>query len=119
MIQESQCPAELTVALQELCLWSDQSMGWDDPDIEQEDDAIVDKEACLAGKLHWEYVPAAIRGHDRCRHSAFSLLRVRLPLSELHPSLRDIEFWTLDLRSTVVLFLVLLVLVSFGAALFA
>ena len=110
------CPADLTtLPLREWCIWSDRSLGWDDPDITQELDDM-DKEAGKRSLLRWEYAPAAMRER---RRGAFSLRRVRLPLSALHPSLRDIEFWTLDGRSTLVLFIALLVLVSFGAAIFA
>jgi len=116
---ECQCPADLkTIPLEELCLWSDQSMGFDEPDITQDYEDTVDKVGAST-LLRWEYVPARPRDEGRCGHGAFSFRRVRLPLSMLHPSLRDIEFWTLDLRSTVLLVVVLIVLVSFGAALFA
>ncbi|MHB9106105.1 MAG: hypothetical protein ACYDCO_03515 [Armatimonadota bacterium] len=120
-MQEVQCPADLkTIPLEELCLWSDQSMGFDDPDITQDYDDTPDVDKIGTSTMfHWEYVPAHVPDERRCGHGAFSFRRVRLPLSVLHPSLRDIEFWTLDLRSTVLLVVVLAVLVSFGAALFA
>jgi len=121
-MHEVQCPADLkTIPLEELCLWSDQSMGFDEPDITQDYDDMPDVDKVgTSAMFQWEYVPARPRDDERrCNHGAFSFRRVRLPLSMLHPGLRDIEFWTLDLRSTVLLVIVLTVLVSFGAAIFA
>lgn len=115
-MQNSQCSADIT--LQELCLWSDQSMGWEDPDITQDYDGTVDKEIGAGSLFKWEYVPPTPERKPRANR-AFSFRRVRLPLSVIHPGLRDIEFWTLDWRSTIVLFIILIVLVSFGCAMFA
>lgn len=118
-MKAGQQPAEITaMSAEDLCLWSDQSMGWDDPEIVQEVDD-VDKEIGAACALHWEYVRSSARREIAPHHGTFSLQRVRVRLSALHPCLRDVEFWTLDLRSTMLLFIVILVLVSFGAALFA
>jgi hypothetical protein len=115
-MHHSECPADIT--LKELCLWSDQSMGWEDPDLAQDYDGAVDKEIGVSTLFKWEYAPPVPERKSR-EHRALSFRRVRLPLSVIHPGLRDIEFWTLDLRSTIMLFIVLLVLVSFGCALFA
>lgn len=95
-------------------------MGFDEPDITQDDDDMPDVDKVgTSAVFQWEYVPSRPRDAGRRNHGAFSLRRVRLPLSVLHPSLRDFEVWTLDLRSTVLLVLALIVLVSFGAAIFA
>lgn len=106
-----------TLSPEQLCLWHDQSFGWDDPDIVQQVDD-VDKELGAACSLHWEYLRAAKHPAPHARRP-FNLRRVRLRLSALHPALHDLEFWTLDVRSSLLLFLVLLILVSFGAAMFA
>ncbi len=115
MAERQRTPDWSTLTPQHLCLWSDQSLGWDADGIEQEVDD-VDKEISAACALHWELVRAAARSSTR---PPFNLQRVRVRLSSLHPALRDIEFWTLDVRSTLLLFIVLLVLVCFGAAIFA
>lgn len=110
-------PTELAVTSpQALCLWSDQSMGWDDADVEVVTDEL-DKDLREARARHWEYVGPA-RRPDTSRAHAFLRL-VRIPLSAIHPGLKDVEIWTLNTRSTFLLILVLTVLVTFGAAIFA
>ena len=117
-MQEQQCPADIsTIPLEDLCIWRDQSMGWDDAPLMQDSDDAVDKEAAIKSLFRWEHVETTDR--RRYGRGALSFQRVRLPLSEIHPCLHDIEFWTLDVRSTVLLVVVLVILVTFGAALFA
>lgn len=110
-----------TIPLEDLCLWTDASMGLDLPNALQTtapEFDTVDKDGGTTSNLRWERVASEARERHAVLLNALSWQRVRLPLSLLHPCLNDLEFWTLDLRSSALLLLAIVVLVTFGMALY-